>query len=107
MTPYENIGCVKLLLFDSFPIENYICSLLHAKIDVGDKIIYSYFEWIIEITKPIREKEVNMTNFKINLKIKQNNYQKQYDEWINNKSYSLAELRLERQSIQSFFERTR
>ena len=107
MTPYENIGCVKLLLFDSFPIENYICSLLHAKIGVGDKIIYSYFEWIIEITKPIREKEVNMTNFKINLKIKQNNYQKHYDEWINNKSYSLAELRLERQSIQSFFERTR
>ena len=28
---------VKTLLFDSVPIENYIFSLLHAEIDVGNK----------------------------------------------------------------------
>ena len=31
-------GSVKTLLFDSVPIENYIFSLLHAEISVGDKL---------------------------------------------------------------------
>ena len=43
-----------------------------------------------------------MFNYLINLKIEQHNYQKQYDKSINNNNSSLAEWRLERQSIQYF-----
>ena len=46
MTYYEKKGSVKKLLFDSVPIENYIFSLLHAEIGVGNKIVYTYFDWI-------------------------------------------------------------
>ena len=48
MTSYEKNGNVKTLLFDSVPIENYIFSLLHAEIGVGNKIVYTYFDWINE-----------------------------------------------------------
>ena len=39
MTFYEKKGSVKTLLFDSVPIENYIFSLHHAEIGVGNKTI--------------------------------------------------------------------
>ena len=55
------------------------------------------FEWINERIEPICE-----DNNLINLKIELNRYQKQYNEWINNNSSSISELRLERQSIQCF-----
>ena len=96
MTSHEE-RCVKTLLFDSIPIENYICSLLHVEIGDGNKIVYSYFESTNERIEPICEDELNMVNFLINFK------NKQYDKWINNSSPSLAKLRLERQSIQFFF----
>ena len=56
-------------LFNSIPSENYIFSLLHAESGVGNKIVYSYFERINEEIEPICEKELNMTNCLINLKL--------------------------------------
>ena len=43
MIPYEKKGCVLPMLFDTMPIENYIFSLLHAKIGIGNKIISSFY----------------------------------------------------------------
>ena len=60
---------VKILLFDSIPIENYIFSLLYVEIGVGNKTVSSYFELINEIIEPISEYELNMTNMLINLNI--------------------------------------
>ena len=53
MTSYQGKGSVKTILFDSVPIENYIFSLLHAEIGVGNKIVYTYFDWINERIEPI------------------------------------------------------
>ena len=100
-------GCVKELLFDSAPIENYLFPLLHVEISVGKKIVHSYFERINERIEPISNEEVNMTSSLINVKIERKKYQKQYGDWVNNKSSLSAELRLERQDIQSFLKRTR
>ena len=46
MIPSEKKGCVLPMLFDSIPIENYIFSLLHAEIGIGNKIIESFYRWI-------------------------------------------------------------
>ena len=62
MTSYEKKGSVKKLLFDSVPIENYIFSLLHAEIGVGNKIVYTYFDWINERIEPITDDELDLTN---------------------------------------------
>ena len=100
-------GCVKTLLFDSVPIENYIFPLLHVEISISKKIVHSYLERINERIERISDEEVNMTSFLINGKIKPKNYQKQYGDWVNNKNSLSAELRLERQDIQSFLKRMR
>ena len=49
---------VKTLLFDSVPIENYIFSLLHAEICVGNKNIYTYFDWNNKRIEPITDDEL-------------------------------------------------
>ena len=51
MTSHEE-RCVKTLLFDSIPIENYIFALLHAEVGVRNKIVYIFLiglvnEWIL------------------------------------------------------------
>ena len=68
MTSYEKKGSVKKLLFDSVPIENYIVALLHVEIGVGNKIVYTYFDWINERIEPITDDELELTNGLIYLK---------------------------------------
>ena len=68
MISYEKKGSVKTLLFDSIPIENYIFSLLHAEISVGNKIVHTYFDWINERIEPITDDELELTNDSIDLK---------------------------------------
>ena len=69
MTSYEKKGSVKKLFFDSVSIENYIFSLLHAEIGVGNKILVSYFDWINERIEHIDDEELELTNDLIDLKI--------------------------------------
>ena len=71
-------------------------SLLYVEIGVGNKIVYSYFEWINKKSEPIREAELDMANLLINLKIQLNSHQQEYDDWIKSNSSSLAKLRLEK-----------
>ena len=51
---------VKILLFDSISNEDCIVSLLHAEIDVGNKIIYTYFDWLSEIIGSITDDELEL-----------------------------------------------
>ena len=76
MTANEKKGINQPLLFDAVPIENYIFSLLHAEIGVGNKIIENYFLWITERMEKISEEEVILTNCLINFKIELKNINK-------------------------------
>ena len=58
----------KTLLFDYVPIKHYIFSLLHVEIGVGNKIVYIYFDWVNEISEPITDDEVKLTNLLVDLK---------------------------------------
>ena len=98
-------GSAKTLLFDYVPIKHYIFSLLHVEISFGNKIVYIYFDWISERIEPITDDELELTNFLIDLKIELNKYEQDYDEWINNYSSLLVELRIERQGIIFLLER--
>ena len=64
-------GSVKILLLDSVRIDNYRFSLLHTEIGVGNKIVYTYFDWINERIEPITDDELELTNGVINLKIEE------------------------------------
>ena len=60
---------VKKLLFDSVTIENYIYSLLHTEIGVGNKVVYTYFDLINKRIEPKTDDELELTNGLIHLKI--------------------------------------
>ena len=69
MTRNDKKGINRPLLFDAVPIENYIFSLLHAEIGVGNKIIDNYFSWVTERMEIMSKEEVILTNCLINYKI--------------------------------------
>ena len=57
MTANEKKCINQPLLLDSVPIQNYIFSLLHAEIGVGNKIVENYFLWITKrMDKLLRKK---------------------------------------------------
>ena len=58
MTQNEKKGCVLPMLFDSIPIENYIFSLLHTEIGIGNKIIDSFYSWITKYIEPLSNEEI-------------------------------------------------
>ena len=77
------------MLFDSIPIENYIFSLLHAEIGIGNKIIESFYRWISKYIEPLSNEEIEMTNNLIDLQIEQiqnNKLLKQINHQNNTKS---------------------
>ena len=57
------------MLFDSIPIENYIFSLLHAEIGIGNQILSSFYNWITKYIEPLSKEEIEMINNLIDLKI--------------------------------------
>ena len=65
MIPYDQKGCVLPMLFDSIPIENFIFSLLHAEISIGNKIINSFYGWITKHVEPLLDEEVELSNVTI------------------------------------------
>ena len=62
-------GCVLPMLFDSILIENYIFSLLHVEIGIGNKIIESFYRWISTYIEPLSKEEIEKTNSLIDLQI--------------------------------------
>ena len=57
------------MLFDTIPIENYIFSLLHAEIGIGNEIISSFYKWITTYIEPLSVEEIEMTNTLIDFQI--------------------------------------
>ena len=92
-------GSVKTLLFDSVPIENYIFSLLHAEIGVGNKVLDSYFKWINERIEHIDDEELELSNDLIDLKVELKHHVKELEQWIKSYSFTLATLWITRTGI--------
>ena len=69
MDRYKKNGYVLPMLFDTIPIENYIFSLLHAEIGIGNKIISSFYTWITTYIEPLSVEEIEMTNTLIDMQI--------------------------------------
>ena len=80
MTPYDKKGCVLPMLFDTMPIENYIFSLLHAEIGIGNKIISSFYTWITTYIEPFSVEKIEMTNTLIDLQIELTDNEKKVKE---------------------------
>jgi hypothetical protein len=56
--PQSVKGVTDPLLFDSVEIRNYIFSVLHAEIGVGNKVLASFFDWVDFRIEDISEEEL-------------------------------------------------
>ena len=84
------------MLFDSIPIENYIFSLLHAEIYIGNKIIHLFYKQITTYVEPLSEEEVDMSDMLIDLQI----HNKQtFEHWTEQNFTTIVELRIEKKLI--------
>ena len=101
MVPYEKKGCVLPMLFDTIPIENYIFSLLHAEIGIGNKIISSFYKWITTYIEPLSVEEIEMTNTLIDFQIELIDNQKKLKEITQHNITSIADLTNEKKLIES------
>ena len=69
MISYETKGRVLPMLFDEISIENFIFSLVYAKIGIYNKTISSFNTWITTYIEQISVEEIEMTNTLIDLQI--------------------------------------
>ena len=101
MVSYDKRGCVLPMLFDSIPIENYIVSLAHAEKGIGNKLIILFYDWITKHVEQLSDVEVGMYNVLISLKIEFNQNKESFEKWTKNNCTTIADLRIEKKSIDS------
>ena len=101
MTPYDKKGCVLPMLFDTIPIENYIFSLLHAEIGIGNKIISSFYTWLTTNIEPLLGEEIEMTNTLIDMQLELIDNEKKVKEVNQHNITILADLTNDKKSIES------
>ena len=89
------------MLFDSIPIENYIFSLLHAEIGIGNKIIDLFYSWISKYIEPLSNEEIEMSNNLIDLQVEQIQNKKLLKQINQQNTTKITDLTTEKKSIES------
>ena len=90
------------MLFDTIPIENYIFSLLHAEIGIGNKIISSFYTWLTTNIEPLSGKEIEMTNTLIDMQIELIDNEKKVKEVNQNNITVLADLTNDKKKLNHY-----
>ena len=90
------------MLFDSVPIENYIFSLIHAKIGIENKIINLFYDSITKHVEKSSDKEAEIFNVLIDLQIELNQNKESFGKLIKNYYTTIADLKIEKK-IESLF----
>jgi hypothetical protein len=87
--PINVMGCMKRLLMDAVPIVNFILSVLHIIIGIGNTLINWFFEWIKwRVEKLTQEEVVHRVHVK-----------EAYDRWLEDEGVLLAEKKSEKKRL--------
>ena len=89
------------MLFNSIPIGNYIFSLLHAEIDIGNKIIDSFYSWMTKYSEPLPNEEIEISNNLIDLQVKQTQKKKLIEQINQQNITKITDLTTEKELIES------
>jgi hypothetical protein len=96
----ENIkGCTELPLFDSVAVENYIVPVLHLLIGVGNSLLESLLEWVLERIEKLTHHEVVHRNAVIYAEARYQKFKKGYDTWIQNEGITLTDLQVQKVAL--------
>jgi hypothetical protein len=93
----ENIrGCTKDPLFDAVPVENYIVSVLHILIGVGNTLLESLLEWIEERIEAVSMPEIIARNEVIFAEAHFNRIQNDYDRFLEEEGVYLVDKQVDK-----------
>ncbi len=97
--PCKIRGCTERPLFDAVPVENFIISLLHIIIGMGNALVDGLIEFIEARVEKLEKVEIEARNRTIFATIMLDNAKEEYTVWLENDGILLTELQLEKQQI--------
>jgi hypothetical protein len=97
--PNDIKGVTLWPLFDAIPIRNYILSMLHIIIGVGNSLVDFMFEWIESRVEQLTNEEVAARNSLLYAMIKQEKAKEIYETWIENDGMAIVQKRLEKNEM--------
>ena len=96
----ENLkGCTHMPLFDAVPIQNFILSILHIIIGVGNKFMFSFLEWVEERVEQLSEPEILRRNSIICAEVQKKIADEENDNGLLNEGAELVDKQLESQQL--------
>lgn len=89
--PCNIMGCVQHPLIDAVPVENFIVSVLHVIIGIGNTLIDGFYEWIEWRVEKLTQGEVMHRNTVVYAELHLEQQQQCYERWLNNDGVLLAD----------------
>jgi hypothetical protein len=78
------MGCVKRPLIDAVPIDNFILSVLHIIIGIGNTLLDDFYEWIEWRVEKLTQQEVAHRNTVVYAELQVHQEKEVYDRWLEN-----------------------
>jgi hypothetical protein len=101
-TPTFRRGITQDPLFDSVDLTNYILSLLHIEIGVGNQLLKMLLDWIDMRLENIGEEELDIRDEYYEALMEYEIHDDRWMEWKNLNGTQLATLRLERKTLNNW-----
>jgi hypothetical protein len=81
-TPQNIRGVTELSLIEAVPIENFILSVLHILIGMGNSLVDCFLEWVEERVEKLLPVEVEARNRVLYATVQYSNIQSEYKRWL-------------------------
>ena len=86
-------------LFNAIPINNYVLSVLHIIIGIGNSLVDFMFEWIESHVEQLTNDEVAARNSVLYAMIKHEDAKGIYETWIENDGMAIVQKQLQKNEM--------
>jgi hypothetical protein len=100
----QNIrGCTENPLFDAVPVSNYVLSVLHIIIGIGNSLIDGLFEWVEERVEQLTVNEMEARNSVLFAEVHHRRLNDDYEHWLENDGIVLVDKQLNKSFLNETF----
>ncbi len=87
-------------LFDAVPINNYIVSVLHIIIGIGNSLVDVLFDWVEWRIEKLTPAEITVRNSMMYAEVQLVQAKERYENWLDNEGVTLASKLAEKKKLQ-------
>ena len=103
-TPQNIRGCTAEPLIDCIPIENFILSILHIIIGIGNSLIECLFEWVEERIEVLPPNVVEARNRVLYATLKHSSINEDYKSWLENGGILLTDIQMKKKQMKGLLD---